>query len=545
MFKKLLFFPILFLSTLLLLPSETNGATLVKGNFDTVTFETVEHSDGSIQKNPKSITINNNKNKKLTLKIDKYTRLSVNSLPTSIDAFKIGMGVEADVNLGKVVELRGISYVSQENTDAIGKSFSGTVNRIDKKGTFLSVRLDSGTSKTYYINDDTEFYKDTKLSDLSVLFEGDRIKLQIDEYDSRIITSVEINTQGEVIENLYKGKIQKIDPIQNKLIVNNEQIFRDWKWQSQISIDNTSKTFTNKTPIYVGNKQIKQDQLRHYTYDDVYYVTVKQFGKEVIQKMVIKRTNERTFYEPLTSINTTIKKIGLRNVGLLPYHNGSILIRNGRLVDSYSLQSSGTAFVVTDGPNTSKYANVIHVTNDGFQSPNLADHTVYFGKINTTGTYDLTINNAKNLSNNYWKNVSTTRLTFSDDTNVVEDYKRSVLKVVPRNEMDERIGQYGYFYVKNNEIIASHIVGTSHPISNLVSVGRLENTSGGKNISVKNVSQWQKGVWNEAGKINSMNVEQTTIIKEGKVISINDLKPNDRLFIIHESIIKGRLIFVD
>lgn len=545
MFKKLLFFPILFLSTLLLLPSETNGATLVKGNFDTVTFETVEHSDGSIQKNPKSITINNNKNKKLTLKIDKYTRLSVNSLPTSIDAFKIGMGVEADVNLGKVVELRGISYVSQENTDAIGKSFSGTVNRIDKKGTFLSVRLDSGTSKTYYINDDTEFYKDTKLSDLSVLFEGDRIKLQIDEYDSRIITSVEINTQGEVIENLYKGKIQKIDPIQNKLIVNNEQIFRDWKWQSQISIDNISKTFTNKTPIYVGNKQIKQDQLRHYTYDDVYYVTVKQFGKEVIQKMVIKRTNERTFYEPLTSINTTIKKIGLRNVGLLPYHNGSILIRNGRLVDSYSLQSSGTAFVVTDGPNTSKYANVIHVTNDGFQSPNLADHTVYFGKINTTGTYDLTINNAKNLSNNYWKNVSTTRLTFSDDTNVVEDYKRSVLKVVPRNEMDERIGQYGYFYVKNNEIIASHIVGTSHPISNLVSVGRLENTSGGKNISVKNVSQWQKGVWNEAGKINSMNVEQTTIIKEGKVISINDLKPNDRLFIIHESIIKGRLIFVD
>lgn len=545
MFKKLLFFPILFLSTLLLLPSETNGATLVKGNFDTVTFETVEHSDGSIQKNPKSITINNNKNKKLTLKIDKYTRLSVNSLPTSIDAFKIGMGVEADVNLGKVVELRGISYVSQENTDAIGKSFSGTVNRIDKKGTFLSVRLDSGTSKTYYLNDDTEFYKDTKLSDLSVLFEGDRIKLQIDEYDSRIITSVEINTQGEVIENLYKGKIQKIDPIQNKLIVNNEQIFRDWKWQSQISIDNTSKTFTNKTPIYVGNKQIKQDQLRHYTYDDVYYVTVKQFGKEVIQKMVIKRTNERTFYEPLTSINTTIKKIGLRNVGLLPYHNGSILIRNGRLVDSYSLQSSGTAFVVTDGPNTSKYANVIHVTNDGFQSPNLADHTVYFGKINTTGTYDLTINNAKNLSNNYWKNVSTTRLTFSDDTNVVEDYKRSVLKVVPRNEMDERIGQYGYFYVKNNEIIASHIVGTSHPISNLVSVGRLENTSGGKNISVKNVSQWQKGVWNEAGKINSMNVEQTTIIKEGKVISINDLKPNDRLFIIHESIIKGRLIFVD
>lgn len=545
MFKKLLFIPILFLCTLLFLPSETFGATLIKGNFDNVTFETVKQSDGSSQKNLKSITIKNNKNKQLTLKIDKYTRLSVNSLPTSIDAFKIGMALEADVNLGKVVELRGTSYVSQENTDAIGKSFSGTINRIDKKGTFLSVRLDSGISKTYYINNDTEFYKDTKISDLSVLYEGDRIKLKIDEYDSKIITSVDINTQGEVIENLYKGKIQKIDPIQNKLIVNDEQIFRDWKWQSQISIDNTAKTFTNKTPIYVGNKQIKQDQLRYYTYDDVYYVTVKQFGKEVIQKMVIKRDNERTYYEPMTSINTSIKKIGLRNVGLLPYHDGSILIRNGRLVDSYSLQSSGTAFVVTDGPSSSKFANVIHITNDGFMSPNLADHTVYFGKIVSTGTYNLIINNAKKLSNNYWSNADTITLNFSDDTNVVEDFRRATLKVVPRNEMDERIGKYGYFYVKNNQIVASHIVGSTSPISNLVSVGRLESTIGGTTIRVQNVSQWQSGIWKEAGKIYNMNIEQATIIKEGKVISVNDLKPNDRLFIIHESIIKGRLIFVD
>lgn len=149
------------------------------------------------------------------------------------------------------------------------------------------------------------------------------------------------------------------------------------------------------------------------------------------------------------------------------------------------------------------------------------------------------------LSNNYWSNAATPTLNFSDDTNVVEDFRRSTLKVVPRNEMDERIGKYGYFYVKNNQIIASHIVGSSSPISNLVSVGRLENTIGGTTIRVQNVSQWQNGIWKEAGKIYNMNIEQATIIKEGKVISINDLKPNDRLFIIHESIIKGRLIFVD
>ena len=527
----------------MLLPTSANASTLYKGTFVNATYEDYKKSDGTIGTRPVKMTIKSSNGREVTFSVDSFTKLSINSTPTTMNAFKLGMKIEADINLRKVKELRGYVSISNSETDAIGKSFAGTINRIDKKGTYLSIKLSSGKTKTYYMNSDTELFKDQKQVDLSAFFEGDRVKGTLVEHDSNFISSIEVNTQGSIVENIYKGTIQKIDPLQSKLVIKNEKVFRDWKWQLNRP-NNTSRTFNSKTPIYIGNKQVKQSQLRSYVNDEVYYVTVSQFGKEVIQKIIIQKSSERSYYQPMSSINTSTKKIGLRNIGVFPYHSGSILIRNGRLVDSNSLQASGTAFVLTDGTSKNQFANIIQVTNDGFQSPNLADHTVYFGRISSTSNYGLTISNASKLSSNFWTSTSSTKLSFHDETTAVEDFRRGLLTVIPKNELDEKVGRYAYFYVKNNEITALHIVGTITKTANLVSVGRLE-ASYGTTIRVKNVSNWQLGTWKESGKIFNMNVEQATFIKDGKVITIADLEPNDRLFIIHESIVKGRLIFVD
>jgi len=536
---------LLFLSLLSITPAE--ASTLVKGTFVNVTYDTVVLSDDKTEKRLKTITIQNSQGRTTTLNIDRYAKLSVNTIPTSIEAFKLGMPIEADVNLRKVHALRGTSVSSPGAIELGDKVLIGTVNRIDKNGDFISIRLEDGKTKTYYLNNDSEIYKGTTLVDLSVLFEGDRVKLQFSEYNSTFIKKLEVNTQGAQIEHLYKGTIQRIEPIQNKIIVKDEKVFRDWKWNSDIPVGITSHTYSTKTPIYVGNTQINQNQLRYYANNEVYYVTVKQFGKEIVEKMVIKRTNERTFYQPMNSINTTSKLLGLRYAGLIPYHNGSILIRNGRLVDSYSLQNFGTAFVVTDGAEKSQYANVVHVTNDGFQSPNLANHTLYFGQIYTSGSYQLTLKNAKKLTNNYWNSVTNPKLTFSDDSKVVRDARSSVLTVMPKNEFVNYSGHYGYFYVSNNNIVAAHILGTNMNPAQIVSVGRLDYVSSYDPdiIQVQNASQWQDGYWKESGRIYRMNIEQATIIRDGKVISVNELKHNDRLFILNESIVKGRIILVD
>ncbi|MBU8881125.1 hypothetical protein BGM26_19565 [Bacillus sp. FJAT-29790] len=533
----------IFLFSGLYTASPASANSTMQGFFVKVTYE----DDTAAEKRLKSITIKNSQGNETTLPIDGNAKLTINSLPTTINAFKQGMEVEADVYLRRVKALRGQSGESQGEIDHREKIVTGTINRIDKNGKFLSILLDDGDSKTYYLNNETEIFKGTTLVDLSTIYEGDRVKLLFSEYDTNYIRSIDVIVQGVKIESLYKGTIHRIEPINNKLIVKNEQVFQNWMWQPNTDKSNSSYNFSRKVPIYVGNQQIKQDRLRYYVDHDVYYVTVSQFGEEVIEKMVVKRMNERTFYEPMHSVSILQKWIKLKETGSINYHDGTILIRNGRLVDSNSLQSSGSAFVVTDGVQKSQYANVVHITNDGFQSPNLANHTIYFGRISSTAPYELQLRNAKELSNNYWKDTNVSKLYFSNDTVAVKDSRNSVLRLIARDEMEDQIDQYGYFYVSNQTIVAAHLIGRSTPEANLVSVGRIDKIDqiNPAIISIRNVSQWQKGVWIEAGKISSINIEQATIIRDGKVITVEELKGGERLYLLHESKVKGRILLVD
>ena len=556
MFKNIFFsftvLVVLFSSFLFASPASANS--LVTGTFVNVTYDEVQIDKNTTEKRLSTVTIKNEQSRTMTLSIDKYATLSVDSVSTTIDAFKLGMEVEVDVNLRRVKAMRGSTGTAPAKINDRDKVVTGTINQIDPNGDFLSIRLDNGQSKTYYLNNQTEIIKGTNFTDLSVLYEGDRVKLTFSDYNTNFIRSVEVNVQGIKIEALYKGTIQRIEPTSNKLIMKDEKIFLDGRWQSNTRLgasghSNSSYSYSAKAPIYVGTQPIKADRLRQYANHDVYFVTVSQFGKEVIEHMVIKEKNERTFYEPMTFVKTNSKTIGLQTKGSVRYHAGTILIRNGRLVDENSLLASGTAFVATESSSRNEFANVVHISNDGFQSPNLANHGIYFGQIHTANAYELTLTNAMLLSkNNYWQHESMPTLAFSNDTVAVEDARGSVRTIIPQqDEMKRYAGKYGYFYVENNQVVAAHIIEPTAPTATIVSVGRVEGItqSNPAIIRIRNVSQWQDGMWKTAGNISRMNIEQATIIKDGKVISVNDLRVNDRLYLLHESQVKGRILLVN
>ncbi|MCG7344254.1 hypothetical protein MHZ92_08920 [Sporosarcina sp. ACRSL] len=541
---------------ILVVTSFSTGRTVeasapVKGTFVSVTYEDVQLDKDSSEKRLKEVTIKNAQGRTITLTIDKFAHLTVDSRPVKIEAFKLGMEVEADVNLRRVKAMRGKTGTEPAAISKRDKVITATITQIDRNGKFLTVKRDDGRESTYFITNRTEFFKGTTLRDLSVFYEGDRVKLTLPEYDTNRLETVEIIEQGIKIEGLYKGTILRIDQTNNKLLLKDEKVFENWYWRDRTYKSTSSYTYSTKTPIYVGDEQIRPDRLRYYAGNEVHFVTIKQFGKEVIERMVIQKENERTFNEALASVNTKRKEVGLRQSGIFKYHDGTILIRNGRLVDPIALQAAGTAFIATDGLNKSRFANVIHIANDGLDSPNLVDHQIYFGSISSvSNNYGLTINNAYELKNNGWTAASTASFTFSNDTVAVEDKNNSVLRLIPQMDLKFETGKYGYFYVKDGNVVALHLIEDKrwqYTAAPMVSVGRLESVSATYPavINVRNVSRWQQMSWKEAGSIFRMDIEQATIIRNGKVITAKELKPNDRLYILHESTVKGRIIFVD
>ncbi|WNS82138.1 hypothetical protein RRU94_15410 [Domibacillus sp. DTU_2020_1001157_1_SI_ALB_TIR_016] len=531
-----------------------NAASVVKGTFVEAVYEYVQIDDETSEKRLTGVIIQNDQGKTATWAIDSTAALSVNSIGVTIDAFKTGMAIEATVNLRRIKSMSGKSYEAPGAIDTRDRAVTGTINRIDPNGEFLSIRFDNGQTKTYYLNGQTEVYKGTTLVDLSVLYEGDRVKLTFSSYNTSYIQSIDVNTQGIKIERLVKGTIQAIDPIRRKLTIKNETTFKDWKWDDKLPRQ-TSYTYTAKTPIYIGNQPIAIDKARYYQNNEAYFVTVRQFNKEVVERIVIRKNNERTFYEPLSSVTLAQKKLTLQKSGSVSYHTGTILIRNGRIVDPNSLPFKGAAFVATDGRQKSEYANVIHIMNDGFESPNLVNHALYFGRIHWTNGYQLTLSNAQKLLENRWTSVLSPSLAFSNDTAAVHDFGSGVLKIVPQqDEVREHLGSYGYFYVADGHIVGMHLVGKDK--APLISVGRLEKITyeASKDdpekmepikIDVRNVSRIVNGAWDEAGQIKNMDIQQTTFIRDGHMISADELNIHDRLYIVHESVVKGRIILVN
>lgn len=534
-----------------MLPQSAKASSTISGTFVNVNYDEVQIDKDTTEKRLSGITIKNDNGRTTTLNIDQYAHLYVDTVPVKIEAFKLGMEVEAEVNLRRVKTLHGKTGTAPAQIEHRDKTVIGTVTRLDPGGASLSIRLDNGQAKNYYINSRTEVFKGTTLMDLSVLYEGDRVKLIFSEYDTNTIESIDVIVQGIKVESLYKGKISRIDPISKRIYLRDEMIFKNWGWYPNTYRSNSYYSYSPTIPIYVGNQPIKPDQLRHYANHDVYFATVSQFGKEVIEKMIIKKKNERTFYESMTAVNTSARWISFDRVGKIPFHDGTILIRNGRLIDPISLQSSGKAFVVTEGSTKHDYANVVHITNDGFQSPSLVGHQIYFGKIHYATPYDLTLTDVLELSDNAWTNAPSIQLSYSNDTSAVEDFRDEVLTVIPHVDFSTSYvnGRYGYFYVADGHVVAAHLLErriTSPRIDSLVSVGRFDgfNTTDFKNIRIRNVSQAGSS-WTEAPAITNMNIKQATLIRDGKVIPASQLKQGDRIYVLHESRVKGRILLVN
>lgn len=533
--------------------NSTEASERITGTFVKANYEEVLVDKDTTKKELRSVTIKNDAGRTATYTVDKYTHLSVDTIAVKIDAFKLGMKVEADIQNLYFKTLHAKTDTPGAVIEPNAKAYSGMVTYMDRDRKGLTITLDDGRVKNVYINSETQFFKKGKLTTSSSLYEGDRVNIKFSVYNSNYITLLDILEPGVQVAGLYKGTLHQIDPINRKIIVRDETKFQNWHWYDNNPKSTTSYYYSTKTPIYFENKPVPHNQLRKYANLKVYLATVNKNGKEQVERIIIQKNAERTFYEPLQSFNGKTKEIRLMDSQRFRYHDGSILIRNGRLVSPESLGAYGTAFVAASGPIKTQYANIIHISNDGLNSPNLSDHSIYFGKISGVLGYKLRLSDASELKNNVWSSMKEKDLNFNNETYAVEEYGVKFITLIPQMDLRFMMGYYGYFYISDdNQVTAIQLTDGSKTPATITLAGRLSKLDPapyGKvtptKISVRNVSRWMKGAWVDQAEVKEMNIQQATFIKDGAVIQPSELEINDRLFIIAESVVKGKIILVD
>lgn len=534
--------------------------TFVKANYQEVKDQKGNVTDHTL----KSVALQNSAGKTSNFTVSASTRYYINNTSTTIDGFKIGMSVNPTKGLKNLTELRGISNVESGTIGTNSKQILGSVTEIDPNGLYVKVKQDNGTTTTYIVNANTEFFKDKKYVDLTTLYVGDRVRLKFSSATTKIVSEVEIiSTSATAIKDLYKADFQAVNVTKNTISVKNSHSLLNWRFGTTVTTVQKTYTFTSKTPIYVGNKKITKNQLKNYRNSELYFVTTKQFSKEVVNKIIVLQNNEFTFYQPLKSVNTAVNQIVLQNGRSMKYHEGSILVRNGRIIEENGLIAMNpatalvptTAFVVSDGTTAAQYAQVVNITNDSLFAPNLSTHELYFGRINEAilDDYKVVLSDLERF-NNVWKKVtSSAEYAFSNSTVATEYNGTYPYKVIPELDLDLYDSftnwpnpYYGYFYVINGHVQAIHFV-PNQARSSLTVTGRVQSINvASKEITVKDSSQWNNnGQWDFRYGSMKLNFEKAMIMRNGKVIQAGELNIEDNLIVLTNSSSQAYFIIVN
>lgn len=537
---------VILILTILPVGQKADAATTY--TFVNATYNENVLKDGTVEKTLSKVTLKNSAGKTSTFNIDSSAYLYINNTLTTIDGFKSGMEITVKLNLRKVKEMRGTSpEIEQGAITANSKQKTGVVMKIDPNGMFIRVKVDKAGETTYYVNNNTHYIKDTATMDLSALYEGDRVRLKFSSTSTSIPSEVEIITTGILVENLYKAKLQTVNTSSNKFTVQNAHSFKNWLFGERVTKDMNTFGFTNNTSIYAGNKKISKNQLKNYKNSEVYYATVKQFSKEVVTKMIVLSSNERSFYQSLSEVNTKYGYFKLANLkNNFYYHDGSILVRNGRLVDPTTMAANGTAHIITDGVTGSQYAHVVNITNDSFTAPNLSTHKLYFGQVNVVDmdVYKLEFSSLEVFENNFWETYYEDPIfSYSNTTNIMMLDGKDLVKLFPESEMFDTEMRYGYFYVKNGHIQAAHLL-EDQARTDVTLTGRIDTLST-NSMDVKDVSQWVNGgEWSYYGQT-VVDLTQVMIIKNGQVIEPSALKKSDRVVLLTDGQFRTHVVLVN
>lgn len=527
----------------------SNTYTFMKANYN----ET-EDKKGNVTRTLKSATLKNSAGKTATFLLANTGEYYINNTLTTIAGFKAGMSVTIKLKLGKITEMRGSTNVEGGSIVENSKQVTGVVTQIDPNGLQLRVKIDGSSTKNYTVTNNTEVFKGDSSADLSTLYVGDRVRMKFATANTSRIAEITIMSTANMVAELYKAELNTVNTNKNTLNVKNAHPLLNWRFGTVKTKTQATFNFTNSTSIYAGNKKISKSQLKNYKNSELYFVTKTQFSKEVIDKIIVLAKNERTFYQPITGINLGVNMLQLKNSLKLNYHNGSILIRNGRLVEPEGLIAidlaqkpiSTTAFVLTDGATKSDYAHIVNITNDAYLAPNLSKYKLYFGRIDVADLdyYEVELSDLQRFDNHFWNtDKSITSFAYSNTTIASELDGTKQFKVIPELDLDlydnytnSPNPYYGYFFVNDGHIEGIHFV-PNEKLATLTLTGRVSSINfNTKKISVINSSQWSKdGHWNYRFGSLSLDLSKAMIIKDGKVIDISDISKADHVTAIARS----------
>lgn len=487
---------------------------------------------------------------KYTLPMIREVKLEIDGRPIKITDFKPGMEVYAELK-GK-----SIKYMDAFSADMPGyiqpgeKVRVGIIKKIDRDQ--IQIKTPIGKEETYFISPGTIILKNKQNVNSKDLYIGDRVKLHFDEIDSSYISRLSIEGNSIEIKDLYRAKIRLVDGLEDVITLEKVDKFTNGSWKS---LDKNLKLpYNSDLPIYVGGQKINPKNLKHYKGKTVYMAIKDNFGKEKIEKMVVKAQNENSFSDKIKEVNLFSSQIELDNKKNINIHEGTMVIKSGRLVDIYNLNPNSDGLVIAEGRGNNLTADLIYIYNEDINNSNIGQDNIYVGRLNTILPDKVYLKDFFLLDRSKWSSFPEEKELFYDDDTFIYNMENGK-EVSPKEFFSSEFAQdenrrrnrkprdwYGYLYTDGDRISSVFIKESMDSLLlqktsvGKVEVGPVEDKNMGWTIKVKDAKTWSS--MNEEWMAQSASIDiylkDAMIIKNGIRVKVQDIKPGDNLYFIRE-----------
>jgi len=494
------------------------------------------------------------------LSVDDKASLVIDNIPVGIMEFKPGMEVYGELQGRKLIYLESYSTDNPGYIPPGGKMRIGTIKKIDRD--MLVVKNPMGGEETFFTSEGTIALKKGQNISLGSLYEGDRVKLYFDEIDTPYINRIEVEGDSVLIQDLYRGKITMADQLEDVITLENVEVLHNGEWEDLAN--GLRISYDASIPLYAGGQKISYKNLKYYKGRTVYAAVKNSFGKDKIEKMVVKSRYETVYSQKIADVNWYTEEIELGNNKNISIHEGTIIIKNGRLADSYGINVNQDALVVADGRGSTSSANVIYVYNEGINNSNIGQNLVYTGRLDTILSDTVTLKSFYLLDRNEWESFEGEKELYYDHDTMIFDLEEMEYvspgefysKDYAVDEDSSRVKKnnlkdwYGCIYADGDRI--SSIVVQKKMDSLLrqrITTGSVESIVNdsmvGWTITLQDGKDWSShnDKWISKSISTRINLEKAMIVKDGKMITAEELQPRDRLYMVRDDFI-GKIVIV-
>ena len=523
-----------------------------------------------------------------TYGLDDRTVVTINDYYETIDKLHTEQDAVFEINGRVVKNIKAFTAYTPETPEEYKAvlrvreidSNEITLTRPEDRQNPMVFKIDNQTSLTY-------LGYPIRIHNIKV---GDLVKINSDK--NHKAENIELMTKRQQVEKIYKAKILNILPIEQRLALSDVQSYKYPDWERV----NSEKTFPLKrdTEIYKDGMTLQLEDLNRQKGTEAYIVTVNDFGTETIAKITLKSVSEDSVYSGSIGTEWTTNTLSLADGQKLAFDEGTIIIKDRRLLDISDLTYNKEVFLVKNKlPGGQNFAAVISLENaNGFDYRN-----VVRGYIHDMGEDNFSLESYAQLVNNQWDYYYDDEVYYyvSKDTkildNVVEKTYISRDKFLESRHWEKKksgfaspnynsytihdpeqySGDKGPHYEKcklksqhmlayamineDGEAIAiniykrdpnlgkenvnfteSYVSGEVESINEVFTQLRLSDVKKFSNFD----SEWKPNKAKE-----TINTNNAMIIKNERVVTLGDLTLGDKVYAIIDAQAKGIMIFVE